>query len=49
MIFHVQGITVVFEAVKVLLHHAPWRSISLHAVSFVIGYAYDDRWCMSLR
>lgn len=51
VIFHVQGITVVFEGSKVLLHHAPLAVDFFFMLSgFVIGYAYDDRWVrMSLR
>lgn len=51
VIFHVQGITVVFEGSKVLLHHAPLAVDFFFMLSgFVIGYAYDDRWArMSMR
>lgn len=45
VIFHVQGITVVFDGAKVLLHHAPLAVDFFFMLSgFVIGYAYDDRW-----
>jgi peptidoglycan/LPS O-acetylase OafA/YrhL len=45
VLFHIQGITVSWEGVKVILHHAPLAVDFFFALSgFVIGYAYDDRW-----
>ncbi|MCT8003893.1 acyltransferase [Sphingomonas sanguinis] len=43
--FHIQGITVLFEANRLLLPHAYLAVDFFFALSgFVIGYAYDDRW-----
>jgi peptidoglycan/LPS O-acetylase OafA/YrhL len=45
VIFHIQGITVMWDGAKVALHHAPLAVDFFFALSgFVIGYAYDDRW-----
>ncbi len=45
VIFHIQGITVMWDGAKVVLHHAPLAVDFFFALSgFVIGYAYDDRW-----
>jgi len=45
LLFHIQGITVLFEGKRVLLHHAPLAVDFFFALSgFVVGYAYDDRW-----
>jgi peptidoglycan/LPS O-acetylase OafA/YrhL len=45
VLFHIQGITVAWDGVKVILHHAPLAVDFFFALSgFVIGYAYDDRW-----
>jgi peptidoglycan/LPS O-acetylase OafA/YrhL len=45
LVFHIQGITVLFEGPRVLLHHAPLAVDFFFALSgFVVGYAYDDRW-----
>jgi peptidoglycan/LPS O-acetylase OafA/YrhL len=45
LLFHIQGITVLFEGSRVVLHHAPLAVDFFFALSgFVIGYAYDDRW-----
>jgi len=45
VLFHIQGITVLFEGRRVLLHHAPLAVDFFFALSgFVVGYAYDDRW-----
>ena len=45
LLFHIQGITVLFEGPRVLLHHAPLAVDFFFALSgFVVGYAYDDRW-----
>jgi peptidoglycan/LPS O-acetylase OafA/YrhL len=45
VLFHIQGITVVWDGAKVILHHAPLAVDFFFALSgFVIGYAYDDRW-----
>jgi peptidoglycan/LPS O-acetylase OafA/YrhL len=45
VIFHIQGITVMWEGAKIALHHAPLAVDFFFALSgFVIGYAYDDRW-----
>ncbi|OAN58376.1 acyltransferase family protein [Sphingomonas sp. TDK1] len=43
--FHIQGITVLFEADRLLLPHAYLAVDFFFALSgFVVGYAYDDRW-----
>ncbi|WP_333574147.1 acyltransferase family protein [Sphingomonas sp.] len=43
--FHIQGITVLFEANRLLLPHAYLAVDFFFALSgFVVGYAYDDRW-----
>ncbi|WP_066721730.1 acyltransferase family protein [Sphingomonas pituitosa] len=43
--FHIQGITVLFEASRLLLPHAYLAVDFFFALSgFVVGYAYDDRW-----
>lgn len=49
--FHIQGITVLFEADRLLLPHAYLAVDFFFALSgFVVGYAYDDRWSrMSVR
>lgn len=49
--FHIQGITVLFEADRLLLPHAYLAVDFFFALSgFVVGYAYDDRWSrMSAR
>lgn len=49
--FHIQGITVLFEANRLLLPHAYLAVDFFFALSgFVVGYAYDDRWgWMSVR
>ena len=45
LLFHIQGITVLFEGPRVVLHHAPLAVDFFFALSgFVVGYAYDDRW-----
>lgn len=45
VVFHIQGITVMWDGAKVALHHAPLAVDFFFALSgFVIGYAYDDRW-----
>ncbi|MCW1988413.1 UNVERIFIED_ORG: peptidoglycan/LPS O-acetylase OafA/YrhL [Sphingomonas sp. R1F5B] len=45
VLFHIQGITVLWQGDKVVLHHAPLAVDFFFALSgFVIGYAYDDRW-----
>src|SRR5258705_8243147 len=45
VLFHIQGITVLFEGSRVVLHHAPLAVDFFFALSgFVVGYAYDDRW-----
>ncbi|GHC89871.1 acyltransferase family protein [Novosphingobium pokkalii] len=45
VLFHIQGITVLWQGDKVILHHAPLAVDFFFALSgFVIGYAYDDRW-----
>lgn len=49
--FHIQGITVLFNAPQLLLPHAYLAVDFFFALSgFVVGYAYDDRWgTMSTR
>jgi len=49
--FHIQGITVLFDAPRLLLPHAYLAVDFFFALSgFVVGYAYDDRWrTMSTR
>lgn len=49
--FHIQGITVMFEADRLLLPHAYLAVDFFFALSgFVLGYAYDDRWgAMTVR
>ena len=49
--FHIQGITVLFDANRLLLPHAYLAVDFFFALSgFVVGYAYDDRWAsMSTR
>ena len=43
--FHIQGITVMFDASRLLLPHAYLAVDFFFALSgFVVGYAYDDRW-----
>jgi len=43
--FHIQGITVLFDAQRLLLPHAYLAVDFFFALSgFVVGYAYDDRW-----
>jgi peptidoglycan/LPS O-acetylase OafA/YrhL len=43
--FHIQGITVLFDAPRLLLPHAYLAVDFFFALSgFVVGYAYDDRW-----
>jgi len=43
--FHIQGITVMFDAPRLLLPHAYLAVDFFFALSgFVVGYAYDDRW-----
>lgn len=43
--FHIQGITVLFDAQRLMLPHAYLAVDFFFALSgFVIGYAYDDRW-----
>ncbi|WP_442681116.1 acyltransferase family protein [Sphingomonas sp. ASY06-1R] len=43
--FHIQGITVLFDASRLLLPHAYLAVDFFFALSgFVVGYAYDDRW-----
>lgn len=43
--FHIQGITVLFQADRLLLPHAYLAVDFFFALSgFVVGYAYDDRW-----
>jgi hypothetical protein len=51
VLFHIQGITVMWDASKVILHHAVLAVDFFFLLSgFVIGYAYDDRWDrMSVR
>jgi peptidoglycan/LPS O-acetylase OafA/YrhL len=45
VLFHIQGITVMWDGAKVVLHHAPLAVDFFFALSgFVLGYAYDDRW-----
>lgn len=45
VLFHIQGITVLFSGPRVFFHHAPLGVDFFFALSgFVIGYAYDDRW-----
>ena len=45
VLFHIQGITVLFDAPRLLLPHAYLAVDFFFALSgFVIGYAYDDRW-----
>jgi peptidoglycan/LPS O-acetylase OafA/YrhL len=45
VLFHIQGITVVWDGAKIFFHHAPLAVDFFFALSgFVIGYAYDDRW-----
>lgn len=43
--FHIQGITVLFDANRLALPHAYLAVDFFFALSgFVVGYAYDDRW-----
>lgn len=45
VIFHIQGITVMWDSAKVVLHHAVLAVDFFFALSgFVLGYAYDERW-----
>lgn len=45
VLFHIQGITVLFDAPRLWLPHAYLAVDFFFALSgFVIGYAYDDRW-----
>lgn len=45
VLFHIQGITVLWDGSRVILHHAPLAVDFFFLLSgFVIGYAYDDRW-----
>ena len=45
VLFHIQGITVMFEGAKVFFHHAPLAVDFFFVLSgFVVSYAYDDRW-----
>lgn len=43
--FHIQGITVLFDAKRLMLPHAYLAVDFFFALSgFVVGYAYDERW-----
>ncbi len=45
VLFHIQGITVMWDGSRVILHHAILAVDFFFMLSgFVIGYAYDDRW-----